>query len=311
MSIIKLHYPVHDIDNRLVLPSGAELSKEVLAELTFSNRIISYQSVPLLEYGSVKDDIVSFLSEPPYRVIFPSKEKIANLLKQMEKVNFVLPFLQSLDYFRDKDFSTYSHLLNVFALSTLLAQDLIPDHPDRIRESAAGPAHDFGKVCIPLEILKKSDPLTRTERGILEHHAAAGYVLLSYYKKDPDSLSARVARDHHERRDGSGYPRGINLDDRMVEIVAISDIYDALVSLRPYRPISYDKRTALEEIVVLAENNKVSWDVVKAIVAHSRRDKPHYREVEISLEKRGAPPPGNVYGIIADEPDPDGRESSR
>ena len=308
---LKLRYPVHDIDKRLLLPAGTALSEKVLEDLTSSNKVTSYQSLPLLEYGSVKEDIVSFLSELPYRIIFPSKQKITNLLSQMEKVHFALPFLQSLDYFKDNDFSTYSHLLNVFALSTLLAQDLIPDYPDRIREAAAGPTHDFGKMCIPLAILKKSDPLTRTERGILEHHTAAGYVLLSYYKKDPHSLSARVARDHHERRDGSGYPRGINLDDRMVEIVAISDIYDALVSLRPYRPISYDKRSALEEIVVLAENNKVSWDVVKAIVAHSRRDKPHYREVEISLEKRGAPPPGNVYGIITEEPDADDNGSSR
>jgi len=302
---MKLSYPVHDIDNRLLLPAGIELSEDVLEDLISSNHAAPSQTLPLLEHGSVRKDIIKFISQPPYQLIFPEKEDISKLLKQMEKVQFVLPFLRSLDYFKQYDFTTYSHLLNVFALSTLLAGDLIPDYEERIRESAAGPAHDFGKITVPLKILKKRTPLTRAEREILDHHTLAGYVLLSYYKKDPHSLAGRVARDHHERNDGSGYPRGIDLNDRMVEIVAVSDVYDALVSLRPYRPVSYDKRSALEEIVRLAEQNKISWDVVKALVAHSRTDKPHYQEVEIPLEKRGAPPPGNVYGIIAEETDAD------
>ena len=307
---MKLRYPVYDIDNRLLLPAGTEVSEDVLEDLISSNNSTSFQTRSLLEHGSVRADIVKFLRQPPYQLIFPEKEDLDKLLKQMEKVQFVLPFLRSLDYFKQNDFTTYSHLLNVFALSTLLANDLIPDYEERIREAAAGPAHDFGKLTVPLKILKKTGPLTRAEREILDHHTIAGYVLLSYYKKDPHSLAGRVARDHHERNDGSGYPRGIDLDDRMVEIVAVSDVYDALVSLRPYRPVSYDKRSALEEIVRLAEQNKVSWDVVKALVAHSRTDKPHYQDVEIPLEKRGAPPPGNVYGIIAEETDPDDSESS-
>jgi HD-GYP domain-containing protein (c-di-GMP phosphodiesterase class II) len=303
MSTLKLDYPVHDIDNHLLLSAGTELSEQVLEDLIASNHTTSHESFPLLDYGSVRKDIIRFLGQPPYQLIFASKEDIQDVLKQMEKVKLVLPFLRSLDYFKRNDFTTYSHLLNVFALSTLLAGDLIADYQERIREAAAGPAHDFGKVCVPLEILKKTSPLRRVERKILEHHTVAGYVLLSYYKKNSRSLAARVARDHHERRDGSGYPRGIHLDDRMVEIVAVSDMYDALVSLRPYRPISYDKRSAIEEIVIQAEQNKVSWDVVKAIVAHSRSDKPYYQEVEIPLEKRGAPPPGNVYGVVAEETD--------
>jgi HD-GYP domain-containing protein (c-di-GMP phosphodiesterase class II) len=307
---MKLIYPIHDIDNRLLLPSGTELTEDVLEDLISSNHTTPFKTLSLLDHGTVRGDIVKFLRQPPYQLIFPEMKDIERLLKHMEKVQFVLPFLRSLDYFKKNDFTTYNHLLNVFALSTLLAGDLIPDYNERIREAAAGPAHDFGKLTIPLSILKKTGPLTRAEREILDHHTIAGYVLLSYYKKDPHSLAGRVARDHHERNDGSGYPRGINLNDRMVEIVAVSDVYDALVSLRPYRPVSYDKRSALEEIVRLAEENKVSWDVVKALVAHSRTDKPHYQEVEIPLEKRGGPPPGNVYGILAEETDSDGSQSS-
>ena len=109
------------------------------------------------------------------------------------------------------------------------------------------------------------------------------------------------ALDHHERRDSSGYPRGIPLQDPIVEIIAVSDIYDALIIPRPYRSTAYDNRAALEEITKMAEQNKIGWDVVKILIAHNRKSKPHYREMKISAEKRATPPLYNVYGIISED----------
>jgi len=114
-----------------------------------------------------------------------------------------------------------------------------------------------------------------------------------------------VARDHHERRYGSGYPLGARLEDRLVEIVAVSDIYDALISPRPYRPVSYDNRSALEELTEIADRGVIGWDVLTLLVALNRRDKPHIAECHVSMEKRGRPPAGNVYGITAPENAPD------
>jgi HD-GYP domain-containing protein (c-di-GMP phosphodiesterase class II) len=176
----------------------------------------------------------------------------------------------------------------------------VENYQNLIRESMAGPIHDLGKICIPLKILKKTNPLTRTERGIIEHHTSAGYVLLSYYLKDSDSFLAKVAKEHHERRDGSGYPLGISVTDQMLEIIMVSDIYDALISTRPYRGTAYDNRTALEELTRMAAEGKLGWDVVKALVACNRGTKPHYKECIVSTEERGAPPKDNRYGIIND-----------
>jgi putative two-component system response regulator len=195
----------------------------------------------------------------------------------------------------------------VFALSTLLAKDLVPDYQERIRLSATGPTHDTGKICVPLPILKKTTPLTKTERSFLEHHTAAGYVLLSYYYKDIHHLACKVALDHHERRDGSGYPRGTLLKDPIVEIIAACDVYDALIMPRPYRSAAYDNRTALEKITEMAEQNKIGWDVVRTLIAHNRKSLPHYGEITLSAEKRGISPSYNVYGMIAEETDPKGR----
>ncbi len=304
MKNLKLGYPVTTLDNELLLQAGSDLSDETINGLISSNKIKSYKSLPLLEYGTVKKDLLRFLSQPPYHVIFSDKKQVSNILKLMENVNLVYPVLETLDYFNEREFYTYRHILMVFALSTLLASDLVHDYKELVREAATGPTHDIGKICIPLNILTKSVPLTKAEMDILMHHSAAGYVLLSYYLRDPEGLTAKVARDHHERKNGVGYPRGIELSDRMIEIVSVSDIYDALISARPYRPTAYDNRTACEEITTMAEKNEVSWDIVKALVAHNRKNKPHYSECDISIEKRGEPPPGNVHGVLADEEEP-------
>ncbi len=219
----------------------------------------------------------------------------------MERVHLVFPVLQSLDYFKHHDYYTYRHILNVFALATLLAEAMVSNFQELVEEITSGPVHDIGKICVPLHILKKSDPLSQTEMNALVHHTTAGHVLLCYYLQDTQNLCAMVARDHHERKNGSGYPRGIFLMDRMVEIISVSDVYDALISPRPYRPLAYDNRTALEEITRMAERKEIGWEVVKTLVAFNRNDKTHYTECRVSGEKRGTPPPGNVYGVMANK----------
>ena len=305
---LKLQHPIRTLDNQLLFPPGTLLTKEMLDAVINSHMPYSYQTHPLLLYGSIKEDCLNFLSNPPYEIIFSDKKEVNDLLNILETVHLSIPILQSLDYFRQHDFYTYDHVLMVFALSTLLAKDLIPDYQECIQLSATGPTHDIGKICVPLFILKKTTPLTRTEQGFIEHHAGAGYVLLGYYYKDTQHLACKVALDHHERRDSSGYPRGIPLKDPLVEIIAVSDIYDALIKPRPYRSTAYDNRAALEEITEMAEQKKIGWDVVRALIAHNRKSKPHFRDTKISAEKRGTPPSYNVYGIIAEEEEKDPKD---
>ncbi len=306
MNVLRLLYPVHTIDNELLLPAGTVLSLSTIDDLVASKKVTSPRKYSLLGHGTVKKDVRDFLGQPPYDRIFSGKDTASELLDLMKNVHFALPILQSLDYFYENDFVTYKHILTVFALSTLLAKDLIPDHRTRIQEISAGPTHDIGKACIPLHILRKTSPLTRNEHEILRQHSAAGYVLLCHYFHDTQSLAARVARDHHERRNASGYPRGIRLRDRMVEIISVCDVYDALLAPRPYRQSSYDNRTALEEIVRMAERKQIGWSVVKALVAHNRKKKTHYRETRISQGTRGTAPSGNLHGIVVEDGDSPG-----
>jgi len=309
METIKLDYPVYTLDKQLLLSAGIQLTSEALDELIATNKSTSYRMLPFLDYGTVYQDILSSFKKPPFNIIFEELERTV-ALNLMNKIQFIPPVLEFLNYFKKHDFYTYRHTLVVFALSTILARDLLEKSEDLIMEAMAGTLHDFGKICVPLKILKKSNPLSRTDWNILEHHTLAGFVLLSYYLHNPQSFAARVAKEHHERRDGSGYPLGILLKDRMVEIVAVCDVYDALLSPRPYRPTPYDNRAALEEITEMAKGGKLSWEVVKILISHNRKGRPYFRECKVSTEKRGIPPADNKYGAIEEE-DPNNKQGPR
>ena len=97
----------------------------------------------------------------------------------------------------------------VFNLSSVLVKGLGAGRQKSDAEFGAGPSHDFGKISVPLHVLKKAGPLTIREKQLVKYHPLSGYVLLAYYLGDHRHPAVLVARDHHERRDGSGYPRGI------------------------------------------------------------------------------------------------------
>ncbi len=298
---IKLSHPIHTLDNRLLVTAGAELSAENPAPVAHLKKGRPHPRAPLLNHGSVEKDIRDYLGTPPYDLIFSSPAHIATILRIMARARPISPILDSLDYFKQHDPYTYRHVLVVFSLSLFLARSMVAEGHGAKQDFVFGLTHDIGKACVPIDILVKKDPLTRYERRIMQQHAINGYVLLSYYLRDSRVASPSVARDHHERRDGSGYPFGISLSDKLVEIVAVSELYDALISTRVYRPVSFDNRTALEELTNMAERGRIGWSVVRALVAHNRKDKPNPDDVSVSLEKRGTPPPGNVYGITAGE----------
>jgi len=111
----------------------------------------------------------------------------------------------------------------------------------------AGKIHDIGKISVPSEILNKPAKLTPAEHDLVKEHAQKGYEILKEVKS-PWPL-AEIVYQHHERMNGSGYPRGLKGDEILVEarILAVSDTVEAMASHRPYRPAP-GVEAALEEI---------------------------------------------------------------
>lgn len=136
----------------------------------------------------------------------------------------------------DKDGYTEEHTRRVALRAVQVGEELrLP--PWRLRDLAVGGLlHDIGKLSLPDAILKKPGPLTGDEYGIVKTHAEAGVRLLRQLGGFSEPVLTLV-RDHHERLDGSGYPRGLHGDTVTpdVRILAVCDVYDALLSTRVYR----------------------------------------------------------------------------
>ncbi len=135
-----------------------------------------------------------------------------------------------------RDPYTAGHQRRVANLARSIATEmrLSSDVIEGIRMAAV--IHDIGKISVPAEILSKPAKLTEKEFGFIEEHPQAGYEIL----KDVEFPwpVAEIIYQHHERIDGSGYPRGIKGDDVLLEarIIALADVIEAMASHRPYRP---------------------------------------------------------------------------
>lgn len=125
------------------------------------------------------------------------------------------------------------HSYRVASLSARLARAAGLD-PDL--GAIAGFLHDVGKLAVPTQVLHKPGPLTGEERVMLRRHVTEGLrIIETVWPEVPPEVLVAVAQ-HHERLDGTGYPQGVPLHDALGGVVAVADVYDALVSDRVYRP---------------------------------------------------------------------------
>lgn len=130
-----------------------------------------------------------------------------------------------------------AHHRRVSAMSALLAAHLGLGEAQAAAVGRAGALHDIGMAVLPEELLEQHGLLSAKEKTLIHEHSAWGHEILEL-TQDPDlRLAARVALEHHERWDGSGYPHGLRGEEICLaaRIVAICAVYDALRNPRPGR----------------------------------------------------------------------------
>jgi len=156
-----------------------------------------------------------------------------------------------LDIIESYNPSVVLHQKRVAALARSIAQEMGFPGGEIENIGMAGTLHDIGKISVPAEILSKPAKFTEIEMDILKAHPGTGYEILKTTGL-PYPI-AEIVYEHHERLDGSGYPRGLKNSEILFEslVVTVADVIEAMSSYRPYRPaLGID--VALKEI----EHNK-------------------------------------------------------
>lgn len=255
---------VYTFSNQLVIGKGTRLSDKVITKLRFYS--VSHFSIVVEEAKApstapIKMDSYSstIKKSPEFKKFNESfvagvgdfKSNLKDMLKSeqdldvselLTQTNNIMSAARNgihvfdmLHCLRTFDDTTYVHSINVSLICRVFGGWLKLPQEDIEVLTLCGLLHDVGKLTLPSSIIQKKEPLTDEEFQLIKTHTIRGYKILK--DKNIDQRVKDVTLMHHERSDGSGYPRGLkgNKLSDFSKIVAIADVYDAMTSPRVYR----------------------------------------------------------------------------
>jgi response regulator RpfG family c-di-GMP phosphodiesterase len=216
-------------------------SKEFITQNIEENKILKFDNI----YYQI--DLIALKDEKLILSYFDDVTQVMELNDEIEQTQKeVIYAMGEIGETRSKETGNHVKRVAKYSKELALLYGLSQKEADILQ--MASPMHDIGKVGIPDNILNKPAKLTLDEWKIMQTHAQLGYEMLKNSNKPILKAASIVAHEHHEKWDGSGYPRGLSGEDIHIygRITAVADVFDALGSERVYK-----KAWALEDILEL------------------------------------------------------------
>lgn len=237
-----------------------EIVESILEEIEGTGQL---KDKHILQTKKIVDDIIQEVVEN--RIIIENLEDYQPVNTVVDELITNQQIFNNVETIRTYDEYTFIHCVNVCVMSVIMGLAFRYDQA-RLAELGVGSLlHDIGKVKISKEIINKPGKLTEEERKEVEKHTEYTFEILRE-RQDISYLSALIAYEHHERFDGLGYPLGLKTDQihEYAKIVAVADVYDALVTDRCYRPRMHSYQAA--EIIQASSGTHFDSTVVKAFM---------------------------------------------
>jgi len=215
-------------------------------ELSTATGIQYYNTiiVPELNKNGSVSTVLS-ISRSITETVLAQKAMAASLEKYRKLLDGIVTALSAVVEVRDPYTSGHQNRVSKLATTMAIQLNLDEDAVETVR--ITGLLHDIGKMYVPTELLVKPTKLSPLEYEIIKIHSEAGYNILK--SVDFTGPIAEIVYQHHERMDGSGYPRKLKAGEILIEarIISVADVVEAMMSHRPYRPAkTFDE--ALAEI---------------------------------------------------------------
>jgi PAS domain S-box-containing protein len=261
-----------DSNFRAVLEDGAPHEREDTVEISGTQKTFKTIRFPLLgeegeitAIGGVSIEITAERESLRLRDELAAMQAKAIADLRLSRQETIAGLTQAIEL---HDSSTGEHISRMAAIASFLAAKLGlgPDQVDLL--GAAAPMHDVGKIGVAGEMLRKPGPLSPEERREMEFHTLVGHKIFAGFESELARAAASIALTHHERFDGSGYPRGLAGEEIPIEgrITAVADVFDALLTDRSYRPaLPLD-----DAVAVMREGRGTQFDpaIVDVLLTH-------------------------------------------
>jgi HD-GYP domain-containing protein (c-di-GMP phosphodiesterase class II) len=257
---------------------STHIQREMALSLNKSTRDIA-ESLPIHEQGA--RSIQKMLRENKHHLNkFVMSSGIAHALEKFidDILNQPSVVLNMTELSKARD-DLFTHAINVTIIALSMGKKFHFSYDEMKQLGIGAINYDLGMVAVPREILEKTDALTDEETLMLRQHTVFGYLMLSQNPSIPPT-SAAVALQHHERQDGSGYPRGIKGENRpplkdfsrkkvihrFAEIVAVADLYEMLTLGRHHYSDPHTAQEAIKKVIEMG-GAKLNSEVVKTLVS--------------------------------------------
>ena len=275
---------VCDVYGDTIISSGEHITPLLMKDIGRRGR---FSTTPYLalKNGRIRQDIEAALRTEPYAGRIPA-ERLEQIFRIYDDLAILPVLFDEFELMRSHDTYLYQHVLRIAALTVSMAIDLFnAERASNISYTAL--THDLGMLRLPGQVLKDNGKDAPGNRRLSQGHTVIGYVLLTYYLGNAELDCCRAALLHHERRDGSGYPQGIRIEDIVIDLIAVAGAFDALLARRPFRKEPFGRRPAIDLLWDQAQVGILNPVVVKLLVANCRQEPIELDRLKVAGEEEG------------------------